>query len=758
MRKLLAFLLMILVASNEALATTWNVNSTQSTSTIQGVINGASAGDTISFAAGTYSITGALTNKCGITYTGPAVTLAKNGLATPTAILSATSSGSYNIFNFYSTSGTYANPCTTPTTVQYLNFKNTGGIYVQESYTNITFQYNQYTSLPTVNGCYGPCTAIYFDGSQSTSNTAQTATGTLVQWNQFGDSNSCTAAMNDWTSADGDGLAQFCTGMQFNTSMNGVTIENNNFVHVSEGVHLECPGGGHPGIGPSPCEGGTTNGVIQQNVIFKYNDIYNWHRIGWEEQPQTTNGIDIESNSTHDPIYPVGFNFAWSFACCADNATSPYLIASNNVVIHNVATNFSGAPSGNYQGYGFEAWGLQAHYDHNLLQVGPNTATAPAIAYSCGPNATNSYNNIQGSWTIANQGYACPHAPSTPAPAMVGNTFATGTPTAVTSVTPSISPSSGAVSFPLTVTFTDAGYTGTSAQPLGNTGIWYTTDGTTPVPGSGTAQYANSGQTITLTSAATVKAVGMWGARNQPTSYASGYGFVPSSVVSNTYTGGGTPVTATPVFIPASSTYSGSQSVSVSDSTPASSIFCTTDGTTPTPSSPPYTAPFTFTTTTTLQCIATAAGYTNSSIASGVYTLAAAPTFLGGYQGNTTSANTLTVGAGSVQQIAYGNYSAPPTPQAFSTITNMDPYGNTAVWSSANPAILSVSSTGVVSCIAPTTGTPVNSQVAPIGGNGFANWGWTCLAAPSSSPIPIDGGPYSITIALNPPTGFTATP
>jgi hypothetical protein len=88
------------------------------------------------------------------------------------------------------------------------------------------------------------------------------------------------------------------------------------------------------------------------------------------------------------------------------------------------------------------------------------------------------------------------------------------------------------------VTFTDVGYT-SGVGPLGNTGIWYTTDGSTPVPGAGTAKYIASGGTFTLSANTTVKAVGMWGAANQPTSYASGYGYVPSAIVSTVYTGNG---------------------------------------------------------------------------------------------------------------------------------------------------------------------------------------------------------------------------
>ncbi|MDP2172625.1 MAG: chitobiase/beta-hexosaminidase C-terminal domain-containing protein, partial [Candidatus Cloacimonadaceae bacterium] len=50
-----------------------------------------------------------------------------------------------------------------------------------------------------------------------------------------------------------------------------------------------------------------------------------------------------------------------------------------------------------------------------------------------------------------------------------------------------------------------------------------------------------------------------------------------------------------------------------------SSIFYTTNGTTPTPASTPYTAPFTISQTTTVKAIATAPGHNNSNIATGTY-------------------------------------------------------------------------------------------------------------------------------------------
>jgi hypothetical protein len=76
-----------------------------------------------------------------------------------------------------------------------------------------------------------------------------------------------------------------------------------------------------------------------------------------------------------------------------------------------------------------------------------------------------------------------------------------------------------------TVTLTDNG---------SNTGIWYTTDGSTPVPGQGTAQLYKTPFVVSATT--TIKAVGMWGTANQPKSYPAGYGYVPSAVVSATYT------------------------------------------------------------------------------------------------------------------------------------------------------------------------------------------------------------------------------
>jgi hypothetical protein len=105
-------------------------------------------------------------------------------------------------------------------------------------------------------------------------------------------------------------------------------------------------------------------------------------------------------------------------------------------------------------------------------------------------------------------------------------------------------------------------------------------------------------------------------------------------------------VTATPSFSPGGGTYNASQSVTISGATPNSVFYCTTDGTTPTASSPKCAQPTTVFQTEFLQAIAVAPGKAASAVASAGYTIdlnaAATPTF--SPAGSTyTSAQTVTI-------------------------------------------------------------------------------------------------------------------
>jgi hypothetical protein len=84
--------------------------------------------------------------------------------------------------------------------------------------------------------------------------------------------------------------------------------------------------------------------------------------------------------------------------------------------------------------------------------------------------------------------------------------------------------------------------------------------------------------------------------------------------------GSGTPVAAAPTFNPAPGTYTGTVTVTLSDSTSGTTIHCTTDGTTPTANSPVCTS-VTISSTTQLQAIATATGFSNSFVTSGTYSI-----------------------------------------------------------------------------------------------------------------------------------------
>jgi len=89
--------------------------------------------------------------------------------------------------------------------------------------------------------------------------------------------------------------------------------------------------------------------------------------------------------------------------------------------------------------------------------------------------------------------------------------------------------------------------------------------------------------------------------------------------------GAGTPTAATPTFSPAPGSYNNSTNVTLSDTTPGAAIHYTTDGSTPTAASPTYSAAIAVTSTKTIQAIATATGYTNSNVATGVYTIVTPP-------------------------------------------------------------------------------------------------------------------------------------
>ena len=513
---LLAGLLCCLCASR-AHATNCALTSGASQSTIQaaltaagsGSCTGTSASTSVSFGAGTFGpISSQVTIPCGVTLITGTVVPYANPNVNQTAIIDGPSSS----FGFG-----YGN-CSTALTIQYLQWNgeqssntsgNAGGfITIQGTTSNVTIQNNWIHGLSGCNndashGCGGTVSnGINIGGGGGGS----TTTNTVIQYNEFGATSfgDCSAAMNDQVTNVGGGN---CNGVGVYGNTANVSVVHNNFHYLEQGAkYYEVSSYGNAYCNP---------------FTFSYNTITEVNRIGFESQCNI-------GTSTYPTLMYVQYNAIGNRYSGADSLF--------DLSIANGCGNFHGSYCVNHVDYntdiqnfkpstgsaGLEFWGQDGSTgNYNLLEGWVAQACA-GFCWDTNGVFTFAYNtmNIYSGSYFQNGGN-----PYIATPTLTGNiTSNTGSGT-YASATPTIS-LSGA-----TFTLTN---TGTNRDT--NTTIWYTTDGSTPVPGTGTAQPYTA--PITVSATTTVKAVGMWGSINQPTSWASGYGYVPSSVVSATYTAG----------------------------------------------------------------------------------------------------------------------------------------------------------------------------------------------------------------------------
>lgn len=490
----------------------------ESTSAIQAAMNAASLSTPFTFAAGPYSITAQLQWPCGLSIKGPTVSpvfQVFNGTSTnevypATADLQSTFVNN-TIFN--------QNGCSTPETFEYMHLQNTGGIFFGGSNSNVTIKYNIFDHMSTSGG-QGKESGIYFAGY----NVLNTISNFDIEWNTFGDPTSCTSPTNVMTS--GTDLGGLCTGILFDAGMTNITVANNVFTHLENGFKIVCTG-----AGPSNCEPPSSGGtqVNASHVHIFNNDFSGIHRIASEIQIQPFLDLTLYNNTQEHQTNTEAFSMGFSNPCCNDGATAPGETSNNNVFIWDTAPNGRNA-------YTIEWWGKAAQANQNLVQGYTFYGFAWGYGLNPGGEAINNIFNVIAGGTF--KCYICDEGYGAGAPTTITGNIENTTIITYTSVSPTISPAAGSYSSPITVTLTDPGQT-SGAGPLGNTSIFYTTDGSTPTIGGGTTQIYTG--PFSLAIPATVKTIGMFGAGGNTYTYPSGYGYTPSPEKDAVYTSGGVP-------------------------------------------------------------------------------------------------------------------------------------------------------------------------------------------------------------------------
>jgi hypothetical protein len=673
------------LAGYQAHALNCAISAGANASTIQAAVDAAGTGScmgtatpgTVLLAAGSYSVTSAITIPCGstaIVITGPSQTYP----AFPTAVINGSISDGWGL----RTSG-YG--CTNHVTIQYLEWNGNhpspqggGMLYVAAGTNNLTYQYNYCHGMSTVSGSsYSSTTStcLWVDGvDNSPGNSPQTDTGLTFSWNRFGNpatpgSNDCAAVMHQFGySQAGEPASAYyqgpqsdyghvggqCAGIGIHSYTNTLSIDHNSFNNLEQGVKFYAPGSR------------TVNGVTTYYQFLQTNDTVSnnlfdaIHRIAIEAQQQG-NPLNFTNNVVQNPFWPGAGTWLASVPQGSGTTNS-----TGNVMVDNVpaAPAAGNQPPGYFLPAAFEFWGHGIN-NQNLIQGYLSSGTA----YGYGGSPWAATNNVI--QLLYSTSYVSNEEGVSLGPAQSGN--ATGQIlSALKSVAPTITVP-GSCSGSASVTMSDAGYTN-GVGPQGNHSIWYTTDGSTPTTSS--SLYSDS---ITVACGTTVKAIGMWGAANQPKSYPAGYGFVPSNVVSAVYTGPSGPVVpVVPPVVPVVPVVPPVVPV-VPPSTPSSSA-----------------------------------------------------TLTGAYLGTPNNANTMVVG-GALQFSSTGIYSDGTT----ALIPN-----SSIIWSSSNPAVLNVNSSGLVTA----TGAGVTNVNARIGPLSSSPWTVTVASAPpnTSGSGPEPGAPGAV--------------
>jgi Fn3 associated/Bacterial Ig-like domain (group 2) len=506
--------LLVLSMGVRGLAATYTVNAGSDSATIQSILNtaGNSAGNTVVFSAGAYSLTHTLTLPCsnGTVYTGPNVGVVTQANL-PTAVLSSTVSTNYAFStDSNGTSFIGAQGCM----IQYLRFTGTqGGVLVYYPASGITIQENAFDNNNPPDGGNSSQSNIYLTGENWNFSAATGVSHITIVWNTF--FNNCAAIRADGTSDSGGD----CASTWVNAFNNYLTWSNNTVNLTEEGLKLSAQ---------------QLEAQGSQNLDVENNNMQGNSRILIEAQ-QDTNGVSVYShNAFYQPFNP-GFNTYELSIPEWTGSTAPTHTASDNVMIGNVPVTIGG--SGAHYGIGLELWGAGSIATNNLFQGGNGPDTC-AAGWGCSgwnitlggafSNATITGNYFSGTDVWVGSATNLSNALTYEDGASPANAGLVSTPntvahlsTAIPTVAPAIAISGS------TVTISDS-------DTLRRLSIFYTTDGSTPAvfPSGGAAGTTRLySSPFTVGPGSTVKAIASWGqGANQGIVFPS-FGYVPSGVV-----------------------------------------------------------------------------------------------------------------------------------------------------------------------------------------------------------------------------------
>jgi lipoprotein-anchoring transpeptidase ErfK/SrfK len=138
----------------------------------------------------------------------------------------------------------------------------------------------------------------------------------------------------------------------------------------------------------------------------------------------------------------------------------------------------------------------------------------------------------------------------------------------------------------------------------------------TNLTGATGVTFNGTSATFRVVSASEISATVPTGASSGPVQVLTPAGTLTSAVAY-----GVEPKTAEPTFSPRAGSYATAQVVKIADASAGAAIFYTTDGSTPTTASTPYTGPVTVASSETLKALALAPASMPSAVKSGKYTI-----------------------------------------------------------------------------------------------------------------------------------------